>query len=102
MGRQSAKNLHRDTYQKDISEGRRGNRKWRSYIGISPKRGEESKRESRHPSNRSLKTDGETVENLHWDRKRGRGRDEKGKSRDLSKRSLKTDGETESGEPTKV
>ena len=38
------KNLHRDRYQKDMSEDRWGDREQKSYIGISPKRGEERKR----------------------------------------------------------
>ena len=56
------KNLHRDRYQKDMSEDRRGDREQKSYIGISPKRerGRKEKRKSRDLSNRSLKTDGET------------------------------------------
>ena len=35
MGRQRVENLHRDRYQKDIAEDRRGDKEWRSYIGIS-------------------------------------------------------------------
>ena len=58
MGRQKAENLHRDKYQKDISEDRCGDREHRSYIGISRKR--ERGEESRDLSNRSLKTDEET------------------------------------------
>ena len=58
MGRQKAENLHRDKYQKDISEDRWGDREHRSYIGISRKR--ERGEESRDLSNRSLKTDEET------------------------------------------
>jgi len=38
MGRQRAENLHRDRYQKDISEDSSGDREWRTYIGISSKR----------------------------------------------------------------
>ena len=63
-------NLHRDRYQKDISEDRWGDREQRSYIGISQ------------------------------ERERERGREEKSKSRNLNNTSLKTDGETESREPT--
>ena len=56
------KNLHRDRYQNDISEDRRGDREWRSYIGISRKRerGRKEKSKSRDLSNRSLKTDWKT------------------------------------------
>ena len=85
MGRQRAENLHRDLFkerdgkrrkeqeqksEQQVSEDRWGDRKWRTYIGMSRKR------------------------------ERERGREKKGKSRDLSNRSLKTDRETESGEPT--
>ena len=68
--RQRGENLHRDRYQKDISEERRGDREWRSYIGISPKRerGRKEKRKSRDLSNRSLRQTGrQRVENLHRD-----------------------------------
>ena len=83
------KNLHRDRYQKDMSEDRRGDREQKSYIGISPKRerGREEKSKSRGLSNRSLKTDGET----EWRTFTGT---------DIRKMSPKTDGETESGGPT--
>ena len=37
-------NLCRDRYPKDISEGRWGDREWRSYTVISQKRREERKR----------------------------------------------------------
>ena len=37
-------NLHRDKYQKDISEDKWGDTEWRSLIVISRKRGEERKR----------------------------------------------------------
>ena len=49
MGRQRAENLHRDSYQKDISEDRWGDREQRSYIVISGKRerGREEKSKSR-------------------------------------------------------
>ena len=47
MGRQRAENLHRDSYQKDISEDRWGDREWRTYIRIDIRK-------------TSLKTDGET------------------------------------------
>ena len=62
MGRQTAENLHRDRYQKDISEDSWGDRERRTYVGISRKRerGREEKSKSRILSNRSLKTDGET------------------------------------------
>ena len=60
--RQRAEHLHRDRHQKDISNERWGDREWRSYIGISPKRerGRKEKSKSKDLSNRSLKTDGET------------------------------------------
>ena len=53
-------NLHRDRYQKDISEDRQGDREWKFYKGISQKReqGREEKSRSRDLNNRSLKTDG--------------------------------------------
>ena len=56
------KNLHRDRYQKDMSEDRRGDREQKSYIGISPKkeRGRKHKRKGRDLRNRSLKTERET------------------------------------------
>ena len=62
MGGQKVENLHRDKYQKDISEDRWGDREWRTYIGIPSKqeRGREEQSESRDLSNKSLKTDGET------------------------------------------
>ena len=44
MGNQKAENLHRDKYQKDISEDRWGDRERISYIGISRKREREGKR----------------------------------------------------------
>ena len=57
MGRQRAENLHKDRYQKDISEDRRGDRQRRTYIRIDIRK-------------TSLKTDGkiERVENLHRNR----------------------------------
>ena len=62
MWRQKAENLHRDKYQKDISEDRWGDREQRTYKGLSRKResGREEKSKSRDLSVRSLKTDGET------------------------------------------
>ena len=62
MGRQKVENLHRDLFkeregkrgkeqeqrsEQQVSEDRWGDRKWRTYIGISRKRerGEERKRE---------------------------------------------------------
>ena len=63
MGRQKEVKLHRDRYQKDISEGRWGDRELRSYIGMPRKREREEerkKRKSRDLSDRSLKTGGQT------------------------------------------
>ena len=76
MGRQRAENLHRDFSKERVrgreerrnsrdlskaSEDRRGDREWRTYIGISRKRerGRGEKSKSRDLRNRSLKTDGE-------------------------------------------
>ena len=70
-------NLHRDPFkaregkrrtereqrsEQQVSEDRWGDRKWRTYIGMSRKRerGREKKRKSTDLSNRSLKTDRET------------------------------------------
>ena len=47
MGRQTAENLHRDRYQKDISEDSWGDRERRTYTGIDIRK-------------TYLKTDGET------------------------------------------
>ncbi len=77
MGRQRVENLHRDPFkaregkrrtereqrsEQQVSEDRWGDRKWRTYIGMSRKRerGREKKRKSTDLSNRSLKTDRET------------------------------------------
>ena len=59
MGRQKAENLRRDKYQKYIPDDRGEN----LYTDLSKERerGEERKRARRDLSNRSLKTDGETV-----------------------------------------
>ena len=65
MGRQSAENLHRDSYQKDISKDRWGDREQRSYIGISRKR--ERGREQRSEQQISEDRWGQIVENLHRD-----------------------------------
>ena len=70
-------NLHRDPFkaregkrrtereqrsEQQVSEDRLGDRKWRTYIGMSRKRerGREKKRKSRDLSNSFLKTNGET------------------------------------------
>ena len=60
MGRQRAENLHRDLFkeregkrgkeqeqrsEQQVSEDRWGDRKWRTYIGMSRKRERERKRE---------------------------------------------------------
>ena len=77
MGRQKVENLHRDLFkeregkrgkeqeqrsEQQVSEDRWGDRKWRTYIGMSRKRerGREKKGKSTDLSNRSLKTDRET------------------------------------------
>ena len=76
MGRQRAENLHRDLFkeregkrgkeqeqrsEQQVSEDRWGDRKWRTYIGISKReRGREKKGKSTDLSNRSLKTNRET------------------------------------------
>ena len=77
MGKQTAENLHRDfskeregkrgkeqeqRSEQQVSEDRWGDRKWRTYIGMSRKRerGREKKGKSTDLSNRSLKTDNET------------------------------------------
>ena len=76
MGRQRVENLHRDLFkeregkrgkeqeqrcEQQVSEDRWGDRKWRTYIGISKReRGREKKGKSRDLSNRSLKTNRET------------------------------------------
>ena len=53
-------NLHRDTDEKDLSEDRGGDRKWRFRIG-KRERGREEKSKSKDLSKRSLKTDGVKV-----------------------------------------
>ena len=77
MGRQKVENLHRDLFkeregkrgkeqeqrsEQQVSEDRWGDRKWRTYIGMSRKRerGREKKGKSTDLSNRSLKTNRET------------------------------------------
>ena len=77
MGRQRLENLHKDLFkeregkrgkeqeqrsEQQVSEDRWGDRKWRTYIGMSRKRerGREKKGKSTDLSNRSLKTNRET------------------------------------------
>ena len=91
-------------YQKDISEERRGDTEWRSYIGISQKRevkkGKEQEQRSEKQVSEDRRGDRQWRTYIEISQKRERGREVKSKSRDLSNRSLKTDGETESGAPT--
>ena len=90
--------------EQQVSEDRWGDRKWRTYIGMSRKRererGREKKSKSTDLSNGSLKTDWEVESRKPTLISRKGGGEEKRKSRDLSNRSLKTDGETVSGELT--
>ena len=70
-------NLHRDTDEKDLSEDRGGDRKWRFHIG-KRERGREEKRKNGELSNRSLKTEGrQTVENLKRNLLKKRGEESK-------------------------
>ena len=70
-------NLHRDTDEKDLSEDRGGDRKWRFHIG-KRERGREKKRKNKELSNRSLKTEGrQTVENLKRNLLKERGEESK-------------------------
>ncbi|WP_293726035.1 hypothetical protein, partial [Thiolapillus sp.] len=72
-----ALNLHRDTDEKDLSEDRGGDRKWRFHIG-KRERGREEKRKNGELSNRSLKTEGrQTVENLKRNLLKERGEESK-------------------------
>ena len=70
-------NLHRDTDEKDLSEDRGGDRKWRFHIG-KREREREEKRKNGELSNRSLKTEGrQTVENLKRNLLKERGEESK-------------------------
>ena len=70
-------NLHRDTDEKDLSEDRGGDRKWRFHIG-KRERGREEKRKNGELSSRSLKTEGrQTVENLKRNLLKERGEESK-------------------------
>ena len=70
-------NLHRDTDEKDFSEDRGGDRKWRFHIG-KRERGREEKRKNKELSNRSLKTEErQTVENLKRNLLKERGEERK-------------------------
>ena len=70
-------NLHRDTDEKDLSEDRGGDKKWRFHRG-KRERGREEQRQNGQLSNRSLKTEGrQTVENLKRNLLKERGEERK-------------------------